>query len=120
MSRVNAAFDVATAPIDCDMFIFLPLNPFLKMFADLTFLFLSSLFLKCMKANGKGSAGHSAVVQLLVQLSPHETLLLRLYDGSGLLQLCGILQFSFCLALPSWSFHLHIFSFSLVEFIPRI
>ena len=51
-------WNLSSASIDCDIFIFLPLNSFLAMFADLTYLFLSSLSLKSMKAYVISLAGH--------------------------------------------------------------
>ena len=49
MSHVNAALDIShsfLASIDRVIFMFLPLNSFLNMLADLTYVFLSSSFLK--------------------------------------------------------------------------
>ena len=52
-------WNLSSASIDRVIFIFLPLNSFLNILADLTYLFLSSSFLKWMKTCVIGFAKHS-------------------------------------------------------------
>ena len=51
-------WNLSSASIASNIFVFLPLTSFFDMFADLTYLTISSLSLKCVKACVIGLAGH--------------------------------------------------------------
>ena len=60
-------WNLSSASIDRDFFNFLPRNSLFSMFADLTNVFLSSLFLKWMKACGHSILAFSIVVPIFVK-----------------------------------------------------